>query len=259
MPERQDQKNQPDQPHQRVDHKGNQHHGQHIEQPRAHQVPPLGQQNQGNWKPHTEHLRPQERQHQHIISPQVDPHRLNLNPPDMHQRRNEQFQHQWQNQFRPNHFRIPPGIQFGPQINQLGDWNYGGYRDQRQYQNRHFRNPYDGMNNFFRDCDEDNFYFDGNRHRHHRDNDFLPFLLEGIGEIIGGTLMRELDKVRLDGRQAESNQDAEDIDDNDIDETENRATRDDFSPDKQISMNLEFKPQGQTSTEQLNSGFERTG
>lgn len=77
-------------------------------------------------------------------------------------------------------------------------------------------------------------------------------MLEGIlGGILSGSLVRELDKLKVDGNQIDE---SEDFDDND---RLDRAYREDKSPDRQISINLDFSPQGQTSG--LEARFERTG
>jgi hypothetical protein len=77
-------------------------------------------------------------------------------------------------------------------------------------------------------------------------------VLEGIlGGILSGSLVRELDKLKVDGNQIDKSEDEGDNDRLD------RAFRDDKSPDRQISINLDFSPQGQTSG--LEARFERTG
>lgn len=125
----------------------------------------------------------------------------------------------------------------------------------RQFHNRHFQNPYDGMNNFYRDSWQDNYYHNRHQHhhRHHRDrDDFIPRMLEGIlGEIMDGSLFRELDKLKVDGKQSKA---AEDFDN---DRLERAAFKEDKSPDRQASENLDFSPQGQTSG--VDHRFERTG
>ncbi len=79
-------------------------------------------------------------------------------------------------------------------------------------------------------------------------------MLEGIlGGILSGSLVRELGKLKVDGKSYESDE-SEDFDDND---RLDRAFREDKSPDRQISINLDFSPQGQTS--ELEARFERTG
>ncbi len=103
------------------------------------------------------------------------------------------------------------------------------------------------MNNFYRDSWQDNYYQDRHHqhhHRHHRDrDDFIPRMLEGIlGEIMDGSLFRELDKLKVDGKQSKA---SEDFDDND--RLERAAFRENISPDRQASENLDFSPQGQTS------------
>lgn len=184
-----------------------------IDQPKAVVVPPLGQHNHNDWR-HTQSVRPQERQNHHVITPQIDPRRLNLSPSDLRQRRAEQFQ----------------------------------YGNPRQYHNRHFQNPYDGMNNFWRDSWQDNYYND--RHHHRDRDDFIPRVLEGIlGGLLSGSLVRELDRLNVDGNQTDE---AEDFDDND---RFDRAFKEDKSPDRQVSINLDFSPQ----TSGFETRFERTG
>lgn len=101
------------------------------------------------------------------------------------------------------------------------------------------------MNNFWRDSWQDNYY--DRHHHHHRDrDDFIPRMLESIlGGILSGSLVRELDKLNVD-------RNSEDFDDNDRFE---RAFKEDNSPDRQISINLEFSPQ----TNGYETRFERTG
>lgn len=141
--------------------------------------------------------------------------------------------------------------QFGPQIN---SWNNRNDGDHWQHHNRHFPNPYDGMNNFWRDSGQDNYYYDRHHHRSDRD-DFMPRMLEGIlGGLLSGSLVRELDKLGLDGKSSSESDEAEDLDDSDRLE---RASKEDYSPDRQISLNLDFSPKGQTTGTE--SRFERTG
>lgn len=80
-------------------------------------------------------------------------------------------------------------------------------------------------------------------------------MLEGIlGGILSGSLVRELGKFKVDGKSSFESDETEDFDDND---RFDRAQREEKSPDRQISMNLDFSPQGQTSG--LEARFERTG
>lgn len=71
---------------------------------------------------------------------------------------------------------------------------------------------------------------------------------------MSGSLIRELDKLGVDDKSSNQSDEVEDLDDND---RLDRAFREDKLPDRQISMNLEFSPQGQTSG--IESRFERTG
>ncbi|HNB24966.1 MAG TPA: hypothetical protein PKZ32_21270 [Candidatus Melainabacteria bacterium] len=152
-----------------------------------------------------------------------------------------------------------------PQINQFNNFDYRNNADLRRYQHPHFSNPYDGMNNFWNDRHENNYYYDGPRHHHHHHHrhkdDFFPRLLEGIvGGILSGTIVRELEKIedlsdKPDNDRTKRNNEFEEIDDNDV---ESRgATREDFTPDRQILLNLDL--QARTPADDVNSRFERTG
>ncbi len=80
-------------------------------------------------------------------------------------------------------------------------------------------------------------------------------MLEGIlGGILSGSLVRELGKMKVDGKSLYESDESEDFGDND---RLDRAFREDKWPDRQISINLDFSPQGQTS--ELEARFERTG
>ncbi len=104
------------------------------------------------------------------------------------------------------------------------------------------------MNNFWRDSWQDNYYND--RHHHRDRDDFIPRVLEGIlGGLLSGSLVRELDRLNVDGNQTDE---AEDFDDND---RFDRAFKEDKSPDRQVSINLDFSPQ----TSGFETRFERTG
>lgn len=78
-------------------------------------------------------------------------------------------------------------------------------------------------------------------------------MLEGIlGDIMDGSLFRELDKLKVDDKQSKT---AKDFEDND--RLERAAFREDKSPDTQASESLDFSPQGHTSG--MDHRFERTG
>lgn len=204
-----------------------------------------------------------ERPNQREQQDQKDPRRLNLNPGDFRHRGAEQFQAQHQIQYQRQHqqhhhhqrFEHAPAPQFGyPQQfrPQIGNWNDRDYGHPRHFHHRHFQNPYDGMNNYWRDSWQDNYYHDRHHHRHRDKDDLIPRVLEGIlGGILSGSLVRELDKLKVDGNQIDISEDEGDNDRLD------RAFREDKSPDRQISINLDFSPQGQTSG--LEARFERTG
>ncbi len=161
----------------------------------------------------------------------------------------------------PPQFRYPQSFHPTYQKQQLH--NHFDYRDQgdfRRYQQQHFRNPYDGMNNFFRDSWQDNYYYDGHghhRHHHRQKDDFFPRLLEGIvGGLLSGALVKELDKLDFD-EKPDNKQKAqvEDLDDNDIDNKQIRKEM--LTPDQQILLNLDMQSKWQDLD--VDRRFERTG
>jgi len=203
-----------------------------------------------------------------------------------HEHKRERDQHQERRNDVPHaHYPTPPQFRypqnfsqqnFHPHIHQHGhhhaiervpysnyDYRQGG--DFRRYQQHQFRNPYDGMNNFWNDRWEDNYYYDGHRHhhRHHHKDDFFPRLLEGIvGGILSGSIVRELDKLNeidLEATSKDGKKKAEleikDIDDNDVEIR--RVIREDFTPDQQILLNLDLH--AKTPAGEVNPRFERTG
>lgn len=77
-------------------------------------------------------------------------------------------------------------------------------------------------------------------------------MLEGIlGGLLDGSLGRELDKLGVDGKQKRT---VEAYDDND--RLERAAFAENESPERQISMDLDFSPPQASGKE---SRFERTG
>lgn len=170
--------------------------------------------------------------------------------------------------FNPQSIYQNQGHHHGHQHGSYSNFDYRHGGDLRRYQQQHFRNPYDGMNNFWRDRYEDNYYYDGyghgHRHHHHHHkhkDDFFPRLLESIvGGILSGSLAREIDKLDrldLDGKQIEDKKKTEVTNTDDIDRGFRRASREDFTPDQQILLSLDLH--SQTPDGEVNPRFERTG
>lgn len=211
-------------------------------------------------------------------------HKQNQRPEPRHEHRHEQRQehrheqryehrqepaHRQERRFEIPHAQYPTPPQFRypqnfhPTPQQQQQHNHFDYRNQgdfRRYQQQHFRNPYDGMNNFWRDSWQDNYYYDGRGHHHHhhrQKDDFFPRLLEGIvGGLLNGTLVKELDKLDFD-KKPETKQKAqiEDLDDNDMDNKQIRKEM--LTPDQQILLNLDMQSKWQDLD--ADRRFERTG
>lgn len=144
---------------------------------------------------------------------------------------------------------------------------YPQYWHERQYSHpmhhRHgrFHDPYEGRQNYWRDSWQDNYYHHPHHHRHHhreRDREMIPRFIEGIlGKILDGELLRDLDiKIK-------SNESARDDDWKERAFQRASAQAHDFSPDEQLSMNLDFTPQQDKSGPEGNAArverFGRTG
>lgn len=211
-------------------------------------------------------------------------HKQNQRPEPRHEHRHEQRQehrheqryehrqepaHRLERRFEIPHAQYPTPPQFRypqnfhPTPQQQQQHNHFDYRNQgdfRRYQQQHFRNPYDGMNNFWRDSWQDNYYYDGRGHHHHhhrQKDDFFPRLLEGIvGGLLNGTLVKELDKLDFE-EKPETKQKAqiEDLDDNDMDNKQIRKEM--LTPDQQILLNLDMQSKWQDLD--ADRRFERTG
>ncbi|MCC6981038.1 MAG: hypothetical protein IT343_22140 [Candidatus Melainabacteria bacterium] len=128
-----------------------------------------------------------------------------------------------------------------------------------QHRHQRFHDAYEGRHNFFRDSWQDNYYQHPHHHHHrhhHRDRDMVPRLIEKfLGGILSGELLRDLD-IKIDKAKESSTQD------NWKEKPFQRASAElqSFSPDDQLSMNLDFTPtEEQSGPQEKAERFGRTG